>query len=158
MSIQSEDALSYQEKKSIAYLMSTCLTMVAYYIYAFQIQAEKSLATHADFKFWGTTILLIAPAMIIINIVVHVILEVVHAAANNNCKPESAVEDELDKLVEFRANRNAYATFMFGFLVAMATQTLGWPPAVMFNALAASIFVASLTWSSSQIYFYRKGF
>ncbi len=148
--------MSYQEKRSCVYLISTLLIMAFYYVYVFRMHPAESLNPATDFKFYGTTILLIMPAMIVVNIITHVVFNILNVIATREKIP--SIEDELDKLVELRANRNAYATFMIGFMLAMATLALDMPPVVMFNALVASIFAASIMWSSSQLYFYRKGF
>jgi hypothetical protein len=117
---------------------------------------EKSLHSPTDFRFWGITILLIVPAQIVVNIVTHIIFNILNTIATREKMP--SFSDELDKLVELRANRNAYTVFMIGFLLSMGTLALDMPPYVMFNALVISLFTASIVWSSSQLYFYRKGF
>lgn len=151
-----EERMSYQEKRSIVYLISTLLIFGFYYIYVFQVHPQKSFGDTTDFKFWGITILLIVPAMIVVNIITHIVFNIINAIATREKIP--SIEDELDKLVELRANRNAYTTFMLGFMLSMGTQALEMPPYVMFNALVISILAASIMWSSTQFYFYRKGF
>lgn len=156
MSRQNDEEMSYQEKRSIVYLVSTLLIIGFYCIYVFRMHPEKSLNPVTDFRFWGVTILLIVPAQIVTNIVTHIIFTVVNVATT--CEKGPPFADELDHLVELRANRNAYTVFMIGFLLSMGTLALGMPPYIMFNALVASLFTASVVWSVSQFYFYRKGF
>lgn len=148
--------MSYQEKRSIVYLISTLLIIGFYCIYVFQVHLEKSMNPVTDFKFWGITILLIVPAMIIVNIVTHIVFNIINILATHEKRP--SISDELDNLIELRANRNAYAVFMMGFLLSMGTLVLEMPPYIMFNVLVASLFTASIVWSLSQFYFYRKGF
>lgn len=148
--------MSYQEKRSLMYLISTLLIIVVYCIYVFQLNPDKSLNETTDFKFYGITILLIAPAMIVVNIIAHIVFNIINVIATNKKIP--AISDELDQLVELRANRNAYTVFMIGFLLSMATLALEMPPYIMFNTLVGALFAASITWSSSHLYFYRKGF
>lgn len=138
------------------YLISTLLVIMFYCIYVFQVHPDKSLDDATDFKFYGITILLIVPAMILVNIIAHIVFNIINVIATNEKVP--AISDELDQLVELRANRNAYTVFMIGFLLSMGTMALGMPPYVMLNSLVAALFAASITWSSSHIYFYRKGF
>lgn len=148
--------MSYQEKRSIVYLISTFLIIGVYCIYVFQMHPDKSLGTPTDFRFWGITILLIVPAQIIVNIVTYIIFKIINTIATREQGPNFT--DELDKLVEMRANQNAYLVFMFGFLLSMGSLALNMQPYVMFNILVAALFAASIVWSSSHLYFYRKGF
>ena len=148
--------MSYQERRSMVYLISTLLIIGFYSVYVFHMHPDKSLNPATDFRFWGITILLIVPAQILVNIVTHIVFNIINTIATREEGPSFA--DELDKLVELRANRNAYAVFMIGFMLSMGALALEMPPFVMFHMLVASLFTASIVWSTSQFYFYRKGF
>lgn len=151
-----EDGLSYQEKRSIVYLISTLLIIIIYTIYVFQKHPDKSLNPEPDFRFWGITVLLTVPAQIVVNIITHIVFNIINTIATRETGPSFA--DERDNLIELKANRNAYIVFMVGFLTAMGTLALDMVPYVMFHLLLASLFAASITWSCSQFYFYRRGF
>jgi hypothetical protein len=155
MSSNNEEGMSYQEKRSIVYLISTLLIIWIYYIYVFQKHADKSLSSETDFRFWGITILLTVPAQIVVNIITHIVFNIINVIATRETGPSFA--DERDNLIELKANRNAYIVFMIGFLVSMGTLALDIAPYVMFHLLLASLFAASIMWSCSQFYFYRKG-
>ncbi len=148
--------MTYQEKRSVAYLTSTLIVVVIYCIYVFYFNSERSLNPETDFKFYGITIILILPAMIIVNILTHIVFNVMHTMLTK--EKGDHFEDELDKAIELRSNRNAYNTFLIGFLLSMISQALEMPPYVMFNLLVASFLSGSMVWSISHLYFYRKGF
>jgi len=148
--------MSYQEKRSIAFLISTLLIIGLYCIYVFIMHPQESLNPTTDFKFYGITIFLIVPTLIVANIITHIVFNIINTITTRECAPQ--MTDELDKLVELRVNRNAYNTFMIGFLISMVTLVLEINPYVMLNVLVASLFTASIIWSTSHLYFYRKGF
>jgi len=147
--------MSFQEKKSLVYMVSTLMLSAIYAYYSFVIYPDRSLSLDTDFKFYGLTILLLVPAMILINIINHIIFYIINKIQTG--QEEMDVADELDKSINFRADRNAYATFMVCFLLSMVPLLLEWPVYLMFNILVLGVMAASLVWSSSNIYFYRKG-
>lgn len=149
--------MSYQEKRSIVYLTSTILIIALYLVYVLRIYPEVSFNSTTDFSFWGKTILLLFAAMVVINIINHLVFRVINAIATKE-EPCVTIEDELDKLVELRAIRNSNGVFMIGFMVSIGTLALGMPAYIMFNMFVASLFASSIIWSSSQLFFYRKGF
>lgn len=147
--------MTYQEKKSIASLSSTIVVILWYCLYVFVFNADRSGGPDTDFQFYGITILLIVPGLIIANILIHIIVGIQHKIATN--ESIESFEDEFDKAIELRANRNAYNTFMAIFLISMASLALRYPPYIMLNILVDGMMAASLVWSISKLYFYRKG-
>ena len=147
--------MTYQEKKSIASLSSTILVILVYCLYVFVFNAERSGGPETDFQFYGITILLIIPGLIVANIIIHIIVGIQHKVSTN--EDGEMFEDEFDKAIELRANRNAYNTFMLIFLMSMASLALKYPPYIMLNILVDGMMAASLVWSISKLYFYRKG-
>lgn len=147
--------MTYQEKKSIASLSSTVLVILVYCLYVFVFNADRSGGPETDFQFYGVTILLIIPGLIVANIIIHIIVGIQHKVSTN--ENGEMFEDEFDKAIELRANRNAYNTFMLIFLISMASLALSYPPYIMLNILVDGMMAASLVWSISKLYFYRKG-
>lgn len=147
--------MTYQEKKSIASLSSTILVILVYSLYVFVFNAHRSGGPETDFQFYGTTILLIIPGMILANIIIHIIVGIQHKISTK--EDIESFEDEFDKAIELRANRNAYNTFMTIFLISMASLAFSYPPHIMLNILVDGMMAASLVWSISKLYFYRKG-
>ncbi|MDW3193372.1 MAG: hypothetical protein R8G66_13450 [Cytophagales bacterium] len=147
--------MTYQEKKSIASLSSTIVVILWYCLYVFVFNADRSAGPETDFQFYGVTILLIIPGMIVANILIHILVGIQHKMATN--EDIESFEDEFDKAIELRANRNAYNTFMAIFLISMASLAMSYPPYIMLNILVDGMMAASLVWSISKLYFYRKG-
>ena len=158
MDIENEESMSYQEKRSIAYLISTLLIAGFYFLYVFAMYPEESLNPTTDFSFWGRTILLLFAALVVINIITIIIFNVINYIATRDESACATIEDELDKLIELKASRNSNGIFMIGFMLSVGTLALDMPPYVMFNMFACSIFLSSIVWSCTQFFFYRKGF
>ncbi len=148
--------MSYQEKRSLVYLASSILVGLTYYIYVFHVKADQSFNPDVDFKFWGVTFLFIIPVMILINVIMNIVFNVLNVMITK--EEGEQFEDEMDKEIEMRANRNAYTLFIFCFMGSVGSLAFGATPNLMFNLLFATVMVGSLTWCLSTIYYYRRGF
>lgn len=151
-----KEEMTYQEKRSIVYTISTLLIIGCYCLYAFHYYPGKTTELPVDFQFWGITFLLMVAAMVVSFIITLIIFSIFNYAKTGEEDP--GFTDELDQLIELRSSRNAYNTFTLGFLAAMVAMAFELHPNLMFHLLAATMFAASLMWSGSQFYFYRKGF
>jgi hypothetical protein len=70
---------------------------------------------------------------------------------------EPAFADELDKLIDLKANRNSFFVFIVGFLLAMGSLVMYQPLQVMFIILIISGFISDVTGSVTKFYHYRRG-
>jgi len=114
--------MSYQEKKTIISLVTSFMLIAAYCLYAFGKAGMEHLN---DLQFWAKTILIFIGigivALIIIQIVFHILLAISKAVqqkmrdeAIDDKEFERAfereiVEDEMDKLIELKANKIGYS-------------------------------------------------
>lgn len=144
--------MSYPERKIVVYLMSSLLIFGLYGFYVWQIHQDGNLETTN----WGTTILLLIPVHIAINVIMEVLFVIFNTIITQEGEP--SIVDELDKSIELRAPHNTFIVFMLGFLIALGTVALDMPLYVMFNLFVLAFFAGSIVWSSSHLYFYRRGF
>ncbi len=145
--------MSYQKKRNIVYLISTLLIFWFFWLYVFQRYLEGSLNSTNVFSFWGSAILLLIPAQIVVNIILHIVFSIINKiATNEECEP--SLTDERDQLIELKATRNSYYLFIVGFLLSMGTLVINMPPFVMFNMLVFSLFAAQIIEISSKFYYY----
>jgi len=164
--------MSYQEKKTIVYILTGILVLTAYSIYAFS-KVQSGMVDSNSMKFWAATMLLFIGigivAAIIIQIVFHILLSIALAvkeqAQNGKCDDKEIektielemVEDEMDRLIGLKSLRIGYAIMGFGFIAALVSIVLNYSPGVMLNILFASVSIGSLIESIAQLYFYRSG-
>ena len=162
--------MSYQEKKTIVSMTIGVLILAAYGIYAL----GKAGMEHAnDLQFWARTILVFIGigivALIIVQIVFHIVLAVTKAV-QQKLKDESIedkkieqsieremVEDEMDKLIELKANKFGYAFVSLGIVAGIVSIALGAAPFVMMNIVFLACMVGGLAEGVVEIRYYRRG-
>lgn len=162
--------MSYQEKKTLVSLITSVLLMVAYSIYAF---GKAGMERIDDLQFWARTILIFigigVVALIVILIVFHILMAV-SKAIRQKLQDESIddkeiersiereiVEDEMDKLIELKANKVGYSIFGFGFTAGLIAIAFGASAVVLLNILFFAAWAGSFIEGLMQIRYYRKG-
>jgi len=162
--------MSYQEKRTIVSVVSGTLLLLAYCIYA---NAKLGLTNLTDLKPWATTMLVFigigVVALIVIQIVFHILLSIgiavkkkINDEAMDDKEIESSieremVEDEMDKLIELKANKIGYSFVGFGFVAGLITLAIGLPAAIMLNILFLASMLGSIVEGLIQLRYYRKG-
>jgi len=162
--------MSYPEKRTVVSVVSGVLLMVAYCIYAY---AKLGFTNLTDLKPWATTMLVFIGigivVMIIIQIVFHILLsmgialkEKIRDESIDDKKIESTIasemiEDEMDKLIELKANKIGYSFVGFGFVAGLITLAFGLPAAIMLNVLFLASMLGSIVEGLIQLRYYRKG-
>jgi hypothetical protein len=147
--------MTYQEKRSLVFLVSSVLILCFYSLYVFRHYHDTILSNPNDFRFWGKTFLILIPISIVANIITVIIFIIINKIVSNEDIPE--ITDERDKLIELKATRISHWVFILGFLLSMASQAMGMQPWVMFITLVASGFAASFVDEIAKIVLYRKG-
>jgi hypothetical protein len=147
--------LTYQEKKSIVSLISTILIFGSYYLYMYPQFPEGTQESTETFHFWGSFVLMLMLVSIIAHIIISIIFNIIFRITTREKEPKFA--DELDKLIELKANRISFFVFIIGFLFAMVSLVIDQPSQAMFMILIASGFLSDLTGSITKLYHYRKG-
>ncbi|HVP20932.1 MAG TPA: hypothetical protein VMS73_03625 [Anaerolineaceae bacterium] len=164
--------MSYQEKRAIVSIGTGALILGLYCFYAFGRFQSGAIAA-GDLKSWAVTILIFIgigiAAAIAIQIVFHILLSIA-IAAKKKIQDESIedkeidkaigaefVEDEMDKLIELKSMRAGLIIAGIGFIAALVSLALDYPPAVMLNILFISFSGSSLFEGAAQLYYYRRG-
>jgi uncharacterized BrkB/YihY/UPF0761 family membrane protein len=160
--------MSYQEKRTLASIVTGVLVVAAYCINAFgKIQSQT--ADQNDLKFWSTTMLIFigigVAAVIVVQIVFHILFSISIAVKERNCndkeiekRVEAAVkEDEMDKLIELKSMRLGFSICGAGFIAALISLALNSSAAVMLNILFLSFSLGSLLEGVMSLHYYRAG-
>jgi hypothetical protein len=147
--------MTYQEKKSIVSLISAILIFVSYSLYMYPQHPEGGLESTETFRYWGSFVLILTIVSIVAHILISIIFNIVFRITTKEKEPKFA--DELDKLIDLKANRNSFFVFIIGFLLAMGSLVFYQPSQVMFMILIISGFLSDVTGSITKLYHYRRG-
>lgn len=147
--------MSYQEKQTLSYLISSLIVIGVYAFFVFHQYQEGSFESTTISSRWGTIILILIGAQIILSIISSILVSIIHTVIT---KENSSVSDERDLMINLKANQISYSVFGIGFMAAMITLAIGLPPLVMFNLIVFSIFGAGIIGYITQLYLYRRGF
>jgi len=146
--------MTYQEKKSIVSMISAILIFVSYSLYMYPRFPSGGLESET-FRYWGTFVLILTLISIVAHIIISIIFNIIFRITTKEKEPSFA--DELDKLIDLKANRNSFFVFIVGFLLAMGSLVIFQPSHVMFIILITSGFLSDVTGSITKLYHYRKG-
>ncbi|MFB7815555.1 hypothetical protein [Paenibacillus chitinolyticus] len=147
--------MSYQEKKIFVSIISNILIFTLYTLYAVNKAEEGSITSASDFSFWGSFILVLLPVSIVAKIIIHIVFIIINKIATNEDEP--SFEDELDKIIELKADRVSLYMFFFGFILSMIPLVTDLPTYLTFLVLILFGFLSDLLGRIAQLYFYRKG-
>ncbi|MBM7652223.1 hypothetical protein [Neobacillus cucumis] len=147
--------MTYQEKKSIVSLISTLLIFAIYCLYMYPRHPEGGLKSMETFRYWGTFVLILTLLSIVAHIIISILFNIIFRMTTGEKEPKFA--DELDKLIDLKANRISFFIFIFGFLLAMGSLVFYQPSQVMFIILIVSGFFSDITGSLTKLYHYRRG-
>ncbi|MFH0767878.1 MAG: hypothetical protein ABH890_04740 [Bacillota bacterium] len=159
--------MSYQEKRIITNIASLSVFLGAYCTYIFVI-ARSGTIVPDDFHFWAETMLIFIAvgivAMIIIQIIFHILLTIAIAVKEKKCDEEinnilksTMVEDEMDKLIGLKSSKIGYIIAAVGFVASLVLLVMDFSPAVMLNILFLSYCLGAMSEGLLSLYFYRKG-
>ncbi|WP_409300678.1 hypothetical protein [Peribacillus sp. SCS-155] len=146
--------MTYQEKKGIVSLFSTILIFGSYCLYMYPRYPVGGLDTET-FRYWGSFVLILTLLSIIAHILISIVFNIVFRITTREKEPKFA--DEMDRLIELKAHRNAFFVFIIGFLLAMGSLVIYQPSKIMFIILIASGFISDVTGSVTKLYHYRRG-
>ena len=165
----------YQEKKTVASIISSLLVLVLYIIYGVSKYLEMGENLLNDLKFWATAMLVAIGGGIIVIIIIHIVFHIILAIANEVSKEVSKKvngekmeheyeefeiaeqEDEMDKLIALKAMRNSFIVVGIGFAISLISLYLEKQPAIMLNIIFLSFSLGSIFEGFSQLYYYRRG-
>lgn len=146
--------MTYQEKKSIVTLICTILIFGLFCIFMYPHFPERGIDTEV-FRYWGSFVLILTVFSIVAHILISIIFNIVFRVTTGEKEPTFA--DELDKIIDLKANRISFFVFIIGFLLAMGSLVVYQPSQVMFIILITAGFISDVTGSVTKLYHYRKG-
>lgn len=147
--------MEIKEKQVVVSIVSGILIIVLYAMYLYKNYIALDYALLNDFKFWGKAFLVLIPISIVVQIIIHIIFAIINKIVTN--EDMDTKTDERDKLIELKTIRISHWLFILGFVLAMASQAMGYEPWVFFVTLLSSGLVASVVSEAFKLYFYRKG-
>lgn len=147
--------MTTQEKRPIVFLVIDIITFLSYYAILLNVYNSKVMSM-GELPFWGASILLLAPIMIISRIVLYILFSLVNSVFTNK-REEKFLIDEFGQLIKLRATRNFNNTFMICFILTMGLLVLGISITSMFKLLFFSVFSAFIVQNTSEFYYTRKG-
>lgn len=144
-----------KESRILVSMITTILVFGIYALYVWfsRIQGNPELVN--DLQFWGKTILILIPIMVVAQIIIHILFYILNKIITNEEIP--TISDEMDRMIELKAIRISHWLFGVGFLLAMGSQAIGMEPWVLFVTLIGSCFVSGIIEEAAKIYLYRKG-
>ncbi len=148
--------MSIQEKRAVVSIVTTVITFVVYYIFIIRLYQGEDHTITEQLKFWGASILILLPIMIVSKIVMYIMFSIINTIITRQ-KEEQFLTDEYGRLIESRATKNFHCVFMLGFFASMGSLAFGMPLLIMFNILLASVLIGLVTLDLSSIYYLRKG-
>jgi hypothetical protein len=149
-------------------MVGGALILAAYCLYAFGRYSSGVIA-EGNLKFWAGTMLVFigigVVAMIILEIVFHIVLSIGIAVQDRACDEKeidrrieaTVIEDEMDKLIELKSSQMGFVLAGVGFVGALILLVLGYSTVVMLNVMFLSFLVGSLVEGAASLYFYGKG-
>jgi len=165
--------MSYQEKKTITSIVSGLILMGAYAFRALG-RYRAGAAPADDLTLWAGMMLWYIGIGIIVTIIMQIVFHIllsVGIAVREKMRDETCgdkviettikqemVEDERDKLIELKSLRVGFVLSGIGFIAALLSLVLGYPPVLMLHILFFSFFAGSILEGFSQLHHYRRGF
>jgi hypothetical protein len=160
--------MSYKSKRTIVSMIVGAILIIAYIIYAF---GDHSPAPD-DLKAWAIAMLVCigigVTAVIVILILFHIAFAIGLAAKEHaqgrspdeNVEREMSsqmVEDEMDKLIAFKAQRVGHWFGGLGFVAALVALVFGMPVVSALHIPFGAAAVGSCMEGVMSIYFYERG-
>ena len=107
--------MTYQEKKSIVSVISTIFIFVSYCLYMYPWYPGGAAESSEVFRYWGSFVLFLILFSIVAHIIISIIFNIIFRITTNEKEP--AFADELDKLIDLKANRNSFFVFSLAFFL-----------------------------------------
>jgi ABC-type multidrug transport system fused ATPase/permease subunit len=147
--------MTTQEKRPIVFLVIDIATFLNYYALLLY-KSNSRVDNLGELSFWGTSILLLVPIMILSRISLYLLYSILNSVITKK-REEKFLTDEFGELIKLRASRNFSNTFMLGFLLTMGLLILGISITTMFKLFFFSVLAAFIVQNISEFYFTRKG-
>ena len=157
--------MTYKSKRTIASMISGFLLLLAYIIYIRLWGPEFSV----NLSIWARFMLIFITIGIALNIVINILFHIgysigiaVKEQGQNDKQIEriissSTVEDEMDKLINYKSARYGYICSGVGFISSLIFLATGGSAFITLHLIFGSFFAASFVEGVVNIYCYEKG-
>ncbi len=146
--------MSIQEKTIWVSMVGTLLSYGLFYYFALAWYQE-GMDFFDEMKYWAKGLLILIPIQIGFKVVPMIIFHIIHYIITK--EEVEHYNDEFNRLIEAKGNRNFYYVFQAGFYFAMISLLFDMGLFFMFNTIIVFMLLGTLFMDASQIYFYRKG-
>lgn len=116
---------------------------------------ERAADTQEILHFWGFFVLSLTVVSILAHIAISIIFNILFHITTKEKIP--TFTDELDNLIDLKANRISFFVFILGFISAMGSLVFDQRLQLMFVILIISGFTSDVIGSISKLYYYRRG-
>ncbi|MDY8137268.1 hypothetical protein [Aquimarina sp. 2201CG5-10] len=147
--------MTAQEKRPLVFLTIDLITFSTYFIILLNVYKGYS-NTVKELPFWGTSILIFIPIMILSRIIFYLLYSIFNTVLTKK-KEEKFLIDELGEIIKLKASRNFNTTFMLGFVVTMILLSIGASIPSMFKMFYFSILSSFIAQNISEYYYSKKG-
>lgn len=139
-------------QKAVYNIATSFVVMGGYFYYVFGLHGSENIPQMDSLEFWGQFMLMMFGVTVAGKIILLILFTIVkHKEADID------FEDERDKLIEMKSDRNGNYFFFVGLMASMIPIALGHSVQYMFIILISSGFVAGLLGDLWKIYYYNKG-
>jgi len=147
--------MSIQEKKAVFNIISSVLIIGGFLYYTFVMHAAENLPLQDDVQFWAKFMLTFMVVTIVLKIIIHIFFHIFLTMAHKDEDVE--FEDEYDKRIEMKSDRNGNYFFMVGFVCSFIPVAMGEPVYWMFLIMLISGFTGGTLGDLWKLYYYRRG-
>ncbi len=152
--------MTYQEKRSVTYLVTTILAIAIYGTIVCNKFNAGDYDTSNLMKFWAFRVLWYIPIVIGVRIVTEILLNIFQAISNEirgEGQEDLGIQDERDKLIELKAERVSMWIFSVGFVFALITQAMEYSVHWFFLSMIVFGIIGEVVSEGLKIKYYRKG-
>ena len=147
--------MTTQEKRPLVFLLIDLVTFSIYFTILLSFY-EEYVISMGELTFWGASILILIPSMIVSRITLYVLYSITNTIITKE-KEEKFLIDELGEIIKLKASNNFSKTFMLGFVLTMILLVIGISIPLMFKMFFFSIFSAFIVQNISEYYYAKKG-
>ncbi|MES0488413.1 MAG: hypothetical protein ABUK01_00370 [Leptospirales bacterium] len=147
--------MSYQERNTIANLISSIIVFGLYGMYMFNMYQEGRFDGAGAAALVGKSIFVLICASILVTIAVSILFNIFYAIITK--EKVQSVTDERDKLIELKGMQVSFIAFGVGFVGSMGALALGIAPFMVFLFIMYSMFFGNGLGEIIKLYLYRRG-
>lgn len=147
--------MNYSEKTNLASFTTTLLVSIPYFIYILGLDSSSALGASNEVEFWARALLLVIPIRIVVEIIVHILFSIFQTIITGNENVDETI-DERDKLIELKAQRNAFYMFTFVIMAILGLLAVGVETQIAIITFIVGGFIVEITEYVSKFYMHKR--